>query len=374
VQLVFIHLGQAKVHHLVSNIERTHVLFPSFPINLIATRKIKSSELPDYIKVFNYKSSPEVEELFSSFGHDTKFRQGFWRFSLERLFALPELHKCFPDEGMLHIESDVLLLPNAPLDKISQEKELLWNHYNEDHDVSALLYSPSLSASNDLIFELEKQLRKDSKITDMTALSKIRKEKALNAKNFSSLNPEFAEMRNQFSNQIKGVFDGVGYQGIFDGAAIGMWLLGHDPRNNYGHSKIHDNSPILNGNSLVDPSSVGYELDDSGCLFAVSTKEKDIKLPIWNLHVHSKSKSILGKDWQSALAKYIDLASSPNEIAIYDRSVVARMLVDSLRGRTFLRFVLGSPPLLKIRRKLSPYKRYLCTEFRELNFRLRRPR
>ena len=357
--LLYVHLGLAQCSHLISNIDRTHTLFPEFQLHLVVSPGFKISEVPAYLQVHTYVASAETEEMFKEFAHDTSFRQGFWRFSLERIFAIKVVHEAYPTDSILHIESDVLLMPNFPFAEISRSKNLMWNSYNSDHDVCALLFSPNIETTEDLIQQIRLNLKIKPNLTDMTVLNEIWRNSDLEVTHFSSVHPSLPGMINPKAQEFAGSETSTGYGGIFDGAAIGMWLFGHDPKNNYGKSIIHSNSVIESGNSYVDPSSVNYELDENGNLFAISKELPVRKVPIWNLHIHSKNQNVLGVNWLPEARNYIGLANSPIQIVKMNWSVLGRMVFLSLKTRTFFSFILGIPILQPLRRRMSPVKRLI---------------
>ena len=77
----------------------------------------------------------------------SRFRNNFWLLSLERLLVLSEVHNEYLESRILHIESDVLLLPNFPWDIFNDLNTLFWSTYEPDRDVAALLFSPSAKES-----------------------------------------------------------------------------------------------------------------------------------------------------------------------------------------------------------------------------------
>lgn len=355
-KLVFSHLGRAKARHLIPNIQRTKVLFPDYEIDLILSDMTSIKKIPDFVTVHIYKPKQETLSILDKLEHDSKFRGGFWRFSLERIFALEQVHKISPEIPILHIESDVMLFPNVPLQDIAKNPRLAWNFYNEDHDVSALLFSPNYVQTKKLVTELQTLMKHNPHLTDMTALSSIRNRSLLDVDLFSSIHISLPQLANLNAAIGRDHPVGIGFGGIFDGAAIGMWLLGHDPRNNYGKSKIHDCSPIKNGNSWINPEVVNYKLTDSGHLFATSVENPDIRVPIWNLHVHSKNQKLLSNKWGAEIEKYVKFTQNKGEIKSFDFAALIQMFLDSITTRTITRFFLGSPPLHHLRRKLLPVK------------------
>lgn len=356
-RLVYVHLGTAKCEHLLSSIERTHSLFPDYEIHLVTSTNFSQQKIPPFINHHVYSPSIDTEEMFQQYGHDTTFRQGFWRFSLERLFAIKVVHDEHPNDSILHIESDVLFLPNFPIEEIARSTSLMWNPYNENHDVSAILFSPYSNMTDQLLIDIRVRLQRNPKLTDMTVLNEIWRTSDMEIKHFSFTNPIFPEMINPLSTPFQGSDEGVGYGGIFDGAAIGMWLLGHDPKNNYGKSTLHSRSVIESGNSHIDPSALRYEMDGNGHLYAVSQSLDGVRIPIWNLHVHSKNLKLLSLDWLPELRKFVELSATKQEIVHMDWGVVWRMLSASLISGTFLQFLLGIPQLQPVRRRISPVKK-----------------
>lgn len=240
---LFVHLGPAKADHLFLNIERHKYLFPDRPVHLVVDdeqliEKAREKKIPVTI----YTASRNQNKLLESLNHDTKFRQGFWRYTIERLFVISFFHEKYPDTGILHIESDVLILPNFPYEELESGKKIRWMTYNKSHDVSALLYSPNLTQSQWLVERLMEELGENQFLTDMTALSTIRRN-----------NPDSVET----FTDIKEALD-KGSVGAFDSAAIGMWLCGQDPRSHYGILKLHNNGEFNSKSIDFNPASFNY--------------------------------------------------------------------------------------------------------------------
>ncbi len=174
--------------------------------------------------------------------------------------------------SILHLESDVLLLPHFPIEQFETISELTWCKFNETHDVSAILYSPNLSSSVWLGTAIREAIRENAALTDMTVLSLIRGKNPDKIKYFPSL-----------SNSDSKIFDGV-----FDGAAIGMWLTGRDPRNSFGRIQRHASLPEAQDN----PTEYKFKLSLTGELFVTNGAES---IQVYNLHIHSKSKLLFGR-------------------------------------------------------------------------------
>jgi hypothetical protein len=140
--------------------------------------------------------------------------------------------------------------------------------------------------------------------------------------------------------------------GIFDGAQIGMWLAGQDPRNHYGKIKLHESGPIISGDSIIDPSSVDYSLSKDGCLQLIN-KESLQSINVWALHVHSKNLQLFSKAWIEELNRYVELSKSKEPISFFDLRVLLTMAIESIRLKSFFKFILGFPYVYRSRRWLS---------------------
>lgn len=365
---VFVHLGKSPVKHLWLNLQRHLKLFPDIEPFVVLDELVHLKQLPTGVKhyVFRRENAFLNEDSFNA--HDQRFRRGFWRFSLERLFALEEFHREYPDFRILHIESDVLLLPNFPWKQLELVDQVLWNNYNVDRDVSALLFIPSYDLHCKFLDDIQHELKRDPKHTDMTVLAAVRDSYESNYSLFPSLSRSQMELKSVLNSSpeqlIAKISDTEFFKGgIFDGAPIGMWLAGHDPRNNYGRALIHDPSPLSSGDSIIDPRNVEYEMDAEGNVFLKSAQGGE-KLALWNLHIHSKSLKLFSENWIHELGRLVSLTENPKEIPFFSNAALGEMLIQSLKGGTFFRFLLGLPLIHKIRKWLSPLKRYILSKIK----------
>jgi hypothetical protein len=358
-KIVFIHLGKSKPRHLIPNLAKISLEYPELDMNLVLSSDSTIHDIPKNVNVFTYIASNSTEAIFSKFNLDSKFRQGFWRYSLERLFALESFHATHPNASLLHIESDILILPDFPFDQIAESRNLMWNSYNESHDVSALLFSPNFEETTKLLDEVRNALDVNSFLSDMTVLNYVRRHSSLRVSLLAAHVSELPGLLNRSSKFLLSESSGCSNSGIYDGAAIGMWLLGHDPRNNYGRYTIHSMGPIRNGDSAIDPSNVRYEIDTRGSVFLCSDSSSRVKVQLWNLHVHSKDLNLFGSNWVYHLTSFVKLSKEKQEIHKFSLMGLLILMFESIYSRTFLKFVYGLPPIHWIRRKISPLLRKL---------------
>jgi hypothetical protein len=273
VEVVFVHLGPSKAPHLWRNIRSIKRQFPEIEVHLIYSSEEHKAEVERTdVRSFFYQTSKSDETLLNQMDSDSKFRNGFWRYSFERLLALEFFHHSLPDgSGILHLESDIAIMPDFPFEIFSKVRKLSWTKFNDSHDVSALLYSPNQTQTSWLAKRLREEIERDTSLTDMTALSAIHDK-----------NPEIIEYLPTISTGPNAIFPGV-----FDGAAIGMWLTGRDPRNSFGVVQRNVRLP----EAFDDASRYRFDISKSGLL---KVQRGDQQLSIYNLHIHSKKLGLFG--------------------------------------------------------------------------------
>lgn len=328
---VFVHLGKAPADHLWLNLKRHQELFPKQPVHVIlndSSHALNAQALR--IPITYYQPSVHQNDLLQTLSHESEFRQGFWRFTLERIFALETFHDQYPDDSILHVESDVLLMPNFPFLEFEQSKKMAWTNYNSERDVSAILFSPDKEETSWLVRQIEEQLSADKSLTDMTTLARIRMANLDRVSKLPGIR-ESLENRNQT---------------CFDSAVIGMWLCGEDPRNHYGSLRIHNNSEYLSGSINFDPSQYIYSFTPE---FGLQIEFNSQKVSIICLHIHSKDLRLFDKDWESYLLDFVKRSKETKQIRMFLLPVLINLLKSNFSQKTFLPFVLGIPPIYKMR-------------------------
>lgn len=300
VRVVLVHLGPGRAAHLWPNIRLLKRNFPDLEVHLIYSNKKHASkvERSGAIPYFYMPDSSDVT-LLDELSHNSQFRNGFWRFSLERLLALEKWQETkIGNHNFIHIESDILVLPSFPFSIFDSISKLMWCNFNESHDVSALLYSPNLDETKWLVNQIREEIAQNRDLTDMTVLSKIKMN-----------NPRRVEYFPSLANSNSAYF-----RGVFDGAAIGMWLNGRDPRNHLGSIRRHLELP----ESIDKPEEAKFSLNTKNHLTATVNKKE---YSIYNLHIHSKHLGLLSRFWRISLK--LDLARARNNFPKNSYSVRA---------------------------------------------------
>jgi hypothetical protein len=335
-KIVFIYLGKVIPEYVLENASRTADLF-GFQTHLF----IESTDfLPRNISISQnlniacIKRRDFTEEY--NLDHDLDFRDGFWVKTFERLLTLKDIHKTFGDTvHLLHVESDVLLMPTFPFIEVLNEK-IMWQMHNSFEDVASLVYLPSLNQSSWLYDKLLEEAKLDSKITDMSALSRIRSKYP----DYIEVFPDVASESGEFSEP-----------NIFDGLSFGMWFCGLDPRNTYGLHVLHENGDFkANDNKNLKDilSNFSILLEDGELLYLQKQQQKFL---IHSIHVHSKDRELFKTTNSWALDKYVEHSVDRDVIVLdFNRKMLLGLLRDNfLRGtffsyiKHFMRFLLKKP-------------------------------
>lgn len=343
--LLYVHIGSSYPEYLLKNIERTRNLFKNTKIALVGDKSPNQSWLQEnniYFKKHEINTLFDKEFSFGEF--EEQFRSGYWRFTLERLLSIEEYHYDFPDEKLIHLESDVIIFPNFPFEDIDSMSKVTWMSHSLAADIATLVFSPNWEASK--VFS--KHLIKEYSInggSDMDVLLRVRKKNREYAI-FPTINKETLELANSLN---KNSYESEGYKlqqlpGIFDAAGIGMWIAGYDPRNKFGFTIIHTRELIDGGILFVDPSKMKFYLSYEGNLFV---NAKGMNIPIYNLHVHSKDKDLLSIKWKKRLNYLIDQDNSKAKIIRFSPSIFFRLLISNIKNKSFINFVLQVPIIRK---------------------------
>lgn len=342
--LCLIHLGPQSPAHLWENTDYLQRTFSGHKLSLVLNddKLILRAKGLGY-NVFRYEPLSEVNRIFellaNSYDHD--FRQGFWRYSLERVFALIQFHQSNPGP-LLHLESDVLITTDFPFNKFVELNKIAWQSLNDEADVAALLYSPSFKNSLVLYSRLVSELQGNPNHTDMTVLAALRKKYP---GDFETLPSGINCERNVFNSYPKKVISrvtemGDRFSGYFDPAALGMWNFGQDPRNHFGFSRRH----VLMPESIIDPSRL---------ILSVSTPlqiHDQYGDSVFSLHIHSKNVKFFSTELVSHLEKYLNNGSRQNfRYVFYPRMFVC--LLRDYHARRKLHELISNVPLIgKLRR------------------------
>jgi hypothetical protein len=203
---------------------------------------------------------------------------GYWRFTMERLFALKILDEQYAENcPVLHLESDVLLLlDNTTLEKIKQ-KILITSvpRFSSSDGIASILFAPSIRQLGQDLLKL------DSILADNLDVSSDMELLGLGLKH-----GVFGELPSHPRDAlVVDVGDGQStIHVVFDGAAYGQYLFGLDPV----HTSNRVISGYLNPNFRLNLSQAHWSIKRRKDLLRPSFSWENRVYEVVNIHMHSK--------------------------------------------------------------------------------------
>jgi len=288
-KIVFVHFGKQTPKHLNLNIERCINLFPDISIVLVTNRECAVPTIKGLGITF-YDFGSEWQSLEQNLSHPKDFRENFWLVSVARFLALENyLANCSGE--IIHVESDVILAPDFPFAKFSAlDKTIAFPVVSQSQGIASTLYIRNHETAKLLSsFTLEMSC-KDSKTTDMFILRKFYESHS----NITQVIPTAPAGRTHYRDftdeKLLSEMDAAValLGGCFDGADIGYFLFGVDPRNDKGRKYIRRSLPK---NYLVVPK-VDIAFSKERNFLNIGAEEFMQHVPLYSLHIHSKNPAL----------------------------------------------------------------------------------
>lgn len=272
--LVWVHLGQKRIPKYLKTSLKNHArVFPNESLVLLVDNEVNliNFGIPN-LKVERVSViDPKWESLKQSLDHDLSFRHEFWFSSLARFRFLYEYMRKNNTNRILHIESDVVVLPNFPFNDLYKlESKLGYLIQGHGQCIASLFYVGSRDILEEFLDFCIMQVTQNSRSTDMTILFNF----AVEHRDKVSFFPTLLESRHGKFLEVSG------FQGVFDAISVGQYLFGIDPRNFRGKRIVFKESE----NHYVKPSNYRFEWHEN-TLIAIG-KSRSIEL--FSLHIHSK--------------------------------------------------------------------------------------
>ena len=336
----YVHLGPSVPEHLILGIKRHREIFPDQKITLIVDHDFEFNE-PIYVDVFQVDSEILEQDLFVEMSKflDFDFREKFWKYTFQRFFAINLYHSTVPKQTLLHIESDVLVMPDFPWEAFLDLKTVAWLQVNDLLDVAAIVYLPNFETTQFFITQIKEYALTDPKINDMLALRKFAIEYPERHSYLPSRTNTSSRGELRLTDNEEEMVSRFG--GIFDPLVLGLWYFGQDPKNSFGVCKryIDDESHFLSPTK----SMLSFEKN--------SLRIQDLT-KVFSLHIHSKKLGLFGSAWNSELRNALDQALTQSNQISFDRNALRKWLEGkSLKENIWL--LLGAIPIFQKLRKVN---------------------
>ena len=280
--IVYVQLGSnpsPTLFHFATISQRE---LPQAKTVLITNSPRSWQEFPgDVIDSTLYPRNDSITRLVKRFPEREQTAGSYWIYTLERLFVLEILNRFYPLETpILHVESDCYSLIDEQVyrELLSRCSKVAVPRYSKTLGISSVLFAPTLSLLLSTLGEFKKIID-NSKIWlgDMNLLGI-----GLNSGLLNELPTRLADgwdlaFAGSANNQQKIIFDGL---------AIGQYLLGQDPYHTDGYAIAgHINEYFGDQIDMWNWSISSTHPDQRPYLFAIND---EVAYRIANIHVHSK--------------------------------------------------------------------------------------
>jgi hypothetical protein len=268
-KIVFVHIGQNMTPTLFKAAQVARASFPDAEICLVSDQKNLLANFPGTKLEFEPNLiKPYIKEFLKKNRELKNVAGGYWLNTLQRIFAIIQVARLNPNQPLIHLESDVYLYASSEeLQQVDLNEQLVsYPRLSCTRGVASILYSPNLEILESFLVNLHSILSSNSGIqNDMDLLGE-----ALNMEIASEL-PSFPILGHETSE----------IRPIFDGAALGQYLLGVNP--------IHSNGFVVSGfqNSdyPADISKFSWSIPERGKL---NFSYNNTRYRLLCLHAHSK--------------------------------------------------------------------------------------
>lgn len=321
--IVFVHLNSQIPRYLFLNLRGLIKLFPTQKIVLIHNQEKIRHEIPGVI-LYKFESSKRFLEIEDSLAHPKTFRNNFWFTAIGRFEALHQYMRN-SNEKIIHIESDVILAKDFPLDQFKDiEFDIAFPLVAENRGVASTLFIRNTETARKLVdFTLEScKIQPD--ISDMEILSKL-----VNHRDMKVLLLPIAEASedsfhksNMYPDLVSLEFGIKRFGGVFDGNDIGVYLYGTNPRNRRGKSTVGEE--VVGNFSSIRQWRFGFNTKRN----FIDLVTGSTALPIFSIHATCKKLSLF---W--LYSRHLNLKRFHNH-----RSSVMKIYPDIMLEMAFSKF------------------------------------
>jgi len=237
VEIVFVHLNSPAPKYLLMNLKSTQKRFPYLQVSLITNHEQVTARKSG-LNVF-LMSPPRASKDFDHYlKHSKSFRRNFWHSSIARFAYLEEYQKLV-SVSLLHIESDVIISGDFPVQKMQDDcHTLCFPIVSRERGIASVFYSPEAKSLTHFVSHCLKFVKREPFGTDMLALRTYfdtfpDRVQALGIDALSrDLNTRVYDPAYVKAQQAS--FER--FEGLFDGAKVGYFFFGSNPWNARGVS------------------------------------------------------------------------------------------------------------------------------------------
>jgi hypothetical protein len=283
IPIVFVHLGfTPPPPHAEIAVQQARRWNPTAPITVFTSvvPDLGYSAGEEWVKMNTVPKTEEHIRFQTNTILDTAFRDGFWRFSTERLFCLYDWMQWKGVSECIHIENDNTIYFSVadmlPLLR-ANTKGMSATFHGESHMCYSVMYCNDPKSLSEFLFFLG---------TGHYNLDEMRR-----GADFWEANPEICSLLPVVppgaalkSEEFRPLCENAAFPCVFDAAAHGQYLGGEDPRNGErGPGFINEDAEFR-----ADQFAYIWKKDAAERLYPLVIDKDGKQWPLANLHIHSK--------------------------------------------------------------------------------------
>jgi len=330
--VVFVHLNSTIPQYLRNNLLSCVKKFPNHKIHLI--HNLGMVPPIQGVNLFQTNVLNSLDSTSETLNHPKDFRNNFWFSSIARLMVFPDFMKSNPGP-LLHVESDVILSEDFPLDDFMYlDEAIAYPVVFKERAVASTIFIRDEMQAQELANFVNNEIELNRDTTDMLTLRRYFDsfpKKVFPLPFFDNFDPDFiCEIDPLFRSRLAECQSR--FTGIFDGSDLGVYFFGTDPRNMRGVSILR--KEILFTNLKLPQWNLLLQ-SDRAFPYALFGNQR---IPIYSLHVTSKRPDIfMAEKERQIISKFLKNQHARMAKKIYLR-VLFKQIVLSLRRRldTFL--------------------------------------
>ena len=313
IKIVLVQYGVKADALLYKNLRYLQEKFPSIPRVVLTDecRHINPKKLHGAEQFV--KNNLNLTLLRDKVSHPLQFREGFWFNTIARFWLISSYHDRFPNQPILHIETDVLLMPTFPFELLNSSNfDCIFTDVSDHASSAAVLYTRNALTSKKLTEHFRSGILNNSASTDMSLLAQYRevaRHRLGKFRNGSGLSPVNGETFREFPN--------------VDPATWGMFYSGRDPKNHRGLRILYEAVP----DHQIRPENLNLLIEE-GRVHIENQGE------LVSFHIHSKDKRYFSAKGLGLLQSRIINYGGRPKIEI-DLSVLIKLIL--LKARKYLR-------------------------------------
>ena len=275
VPFIFVHLGKHFPEYCKDSVEQVKRWNPKARILFVAEGCHRGKVDCEFVDLAVVPVSAKRAHFLKTTRLDSSFRDGFWKFTTERLFVLEDAMEFLNIDECVHLENDIMVYFNLDemIDRLrlTVGKKFAATYLGDRQLTYATLYIGDLFSFSQLTTYLVAQRSTENEM--------------ILGYTFYTENPEYCAFLPTYpldNGVIESYLGAKTFKGVWDAAAYGQYIGGIDPRNGEG------GRGFVNQNCAFRSDEFTYSwLSEGGLRYPLISKGS-LSWPLYSLHIHSK--------------------------------------------------------------------------------------